>query len=267
MEPRRLNAPSHRQPPARPLGLDAALSVAQAARAGSSETRARAARGSQAALRAPSPGKTLQQTTPQAAASRAPTTPPAQAASPDLDALVVRAQAGDRAAFGALVRELQEPLYRSVMRLLRHSPDARDVVQRALLRAWTGLPGLQTPQAFRSWVFSIALNLARNHLRDARGKRFEPVEDARLSVEARAHRALSDHEDRLRLRAALAQLPPRQREVVTLRIDAELSFKAIAEAVGCSEGAARVNFHHGMRRLKDILLNDGAPASEEPKAR
>lgn len=180
---------------------------------------------------------------------------------------MVRAKTGDQAAFSALVRELQEPLYRSVMRLLRHSPDARDVVQRALLRAWMRLPGLENPKAFRSWVFSIALNLARNHLRDQRGKRFEPVEDARLSVDARAHRALSDHEDRLRLRAALSQLPPRQREVVTLRIDAELSFKAIAEAVGCSEGSARVNFHHGMKRLKHILLSDDAPASDEPKAR
>ena len=42
-------------------------------------------------------------------------------------------------------------------------------------------------------------------------------------------------------------------EVVTLRIDAEMSFKDIGEAVGCSEGSARVNFHHGMKRLRDIM--------------
>ncbi|MEO1267053.1 MAG: sigma-70 family RNA polymerase sigma factor [Myxococcota bacterium] len=166
-----------------------------------------------------------------------------------------RAQHGDRNAFSQIVLTLQEPLYGAVFRLVRHSQDARDIVQRALIKAWTRLPDLQNTASFRSWLFSIALNLARNHLRDRGSKRFESVEDTPLAVEPRAYRDLNAHQQRLKLRGALAELPERQREVVTLRIDTEMSFRDIGEAVGCSEGSARVNFHHGMKRLRAIVTS------------
>jgi RNA polymerase sigma-70 factor (ECF subfamily) len=71
---------------------------------------------------------------------------------------------------------------------------------------------------------------------------------------------LEDQERRRLLRAALGRLPKRQREVVSLRIDAELSFAEIGESLGITENNAKVSFHHGVRRLRALLKGQ----EEEP---
>jgi len=164
-----------------------------------------------------------------------------------------RVRTGDREAFGELVRRLQEPLYHAVLRMVGHNADARDIVQRAFLRAWTGRDRLKSPEAVRSWLFSIGLNLARNHLRDGGGRKYEPVEDHTASTPARGVAAMVERENREELRALVDELPDRQRQVITLRIDSELGFKEIGEILGCTEGAARVNFHHGLKRLREQM--------------
>lgn len=176
-----------------------------------------------------------------------------QGAESDVRELVGRAVAGDKAAFGGLVKAFQRPLFAAVLRVVRHQQDARDIVQKSFLKAWTKLPTLEDPGKFRSWLFSIAINLSRNHCRDRGSKRFERVEENTLVVEDDASRRLDRAERRALLYRALEKLPARQREVVTLRVDAELSFRDIGESVGCTEASARVNFHHGMKRLRAIL--------------
>ena len=56
-----------------------------------------------------------------------------------------------------------------------------------------------------------------------------------------------------RVRVAVGELPHKQRLSVTLRIDDGLSFREIGEIIGSSEGSARVNYHHGIRRLRELL--------------
>lgn len=176
---------------------------------------------------------------------------------PTLDNLGARAQAGDREAFGEVVRLLQEPLYFAILRLVEHSADARDLTQRAFLQAWTQRERLENPAALRGWIFAIGLNLARNHVRDRGARRFDPVEDLHLPArEDGADADLEALEDKERLRRYLEALPPRQREVIALRIDAELPFREIGQTLGCSEGAARVNFHHGLQRLRELMAGE-----------
>ena len=51
----------------------------------------------------------------------------------------------------------------------------------------------------------------------------------------------------------IMQLPPKQRMTLTLRLHEELSFKEIAEAMGCSANTAKVNYHHAIKRLRELL--------------
>lgn len=197
---------------------------------------------------------------PQASPTRAvrprPATAPLDAAlsSPEtMAATVRRAQQGDRQAFGVLVTSVQKPLFFSVMRITGDAQDARDVVQRALLKAWQRMGDLENPARFRSWLFTIGLNLARNMRRDQGRRQTEPVEERTLVTQATAPQAISRQQQRRALRRALESLPARQREVVTLRIDAELSFQDIGDTVGCTAATARVNYHHGMKRLRALL--------------
>jgi RNA polymerase sigma-70 factor, ECF subfamily len=194
--------------------------------------------------------------------STATKSPPVAVPDPTLSipALAARAKGGDRGAFAGLVRELQEPLYFAVLRFTRNPDDARDIVQKSFLKAWTGLSDLESPERFRSWIFSIGLNLARNHLRDAGKRQAEPVDNVVLAAGGKdAVAMIDDRQRREHLRSALANLPDKQRECVTLRIDAELGFREIGELVGCSEGSARVNFHHGMKRLRALIAAEETP--------
>ena len=71
--------------------------------------------------------------------------------------------------------------------------------------------------------------------------------------EPAALEGLERAERELRVRRAVLHLPHRQREVLTLRIDAELPFAEIAAALGVTENAAKVSFHHAVRRLRALV--------------
>ncbi len=198
--------------------------------------------------------------------------PGGQAASPspagsaaregDDEALVAAFLVGDDEAFGELVRRNERLVVSIVRRYTRSAEDARDLAQRTFLRAFTAARRAlgRDPQGafpFRRWLIRVAVNLAKNHLRNE--LRFDravrqglgPTEVAPVGAEAlvRAERAA-------RLRAEVLRRPRRQREVMTLRLDAELPFAEIAEVLGITENAAKVTFHHGSRRLREALREE-----------
>jgi RNA polymerase sigma-70 factor (ECF subfamily) len=185
----------------------------------------------------------------------------AAGAGPDEDALVQAWLAGDQAAFGALVARHQ-PLVLAIVRRYAATPeDGRDLAQRTFLRAFEAARrALRGGEAggvpFRRWLVRVAVNLARNHRRDA-GRWGRPAGEAALqavpSGAAGAPEALASAEAAGRMRRAVLRLPARQREVLTLRVDAELPFAEIAAVLDVTENAAKVAFHHAMRRLRAEL--------------
>jgi RNA polymerase sigma-70 factor (ECF subfamily) len=184
------------------------------------------------------------------------------------DALVAAFLVGDDDAFGELVRR-NEPLVLAIVRRYARTPDdARDLAQRTFLRAFEaarrglrrGSLGAAVP--FRRWLVRVAVNLAKNHLRDESRRPRAPLDEAGLAgagegPAASAADALLHAERAGRLRAEVLRLPRRQREVLTLRLDAELPFAEIADALGISENAAKVTFHHAARRLRAALAPSG----------
>lgn len=183
----------------------------------------------------------------------------------DDEALVSAFLVGDDEAFGELVRR-NEPLVLAIARRYARSPeDARDLAQRTFLRAFVAARRAlgRDPQRavpFRRWLVRVAVNLAKNHLRNerrfarARYEQLGPAEVPPVGADEllRAERAR-------RLRVMVLQLPRRQREVLTLRVDAELPFAEIAEVLGITENAAKVTFHHASRRLREVLAREEAP--------
>jgi RNA polymerase sigma-70 factor, ECF subfamily len=171
--------------------------------------------------------------------------------SDDDEALVERFRDGDARAFDELVRRHQRPIYALVLRYVRDADDAKDLAQRAFVRAFQGLGGFRRASTFRTWLYRIAVNLALNHLRD-RKPRTELAEDA-LVIDAVGASELVTAEERRRLWRALDELPPKQRMVLELRVYDDLSFREVGEVAGCSENAAKVSFHHAVKRLKECL--------------
>jgi len=169
--------------------------------------------------------------------------------------LVARAKAGDRESLGELVQRHHEVVYRVVLAIVREPDSAADAAQETFLKAFKGLEGFRGDSAFRSWLLSIAANEAKGVLRRKDRRRETPLEDAppiatrgddpvaRLAAAKEAEQA----------RACLARLPEKQRMAVQLRIDEGLSFREVGEVIGSSEGASRVNYHNGIRRLREML--------------
>jgi RNA polymerase sigma-70 factor, ECF subfamily len=185
----------------------------------------------------------------------------AAAAAAERDAaLIARYRTGDRSAFDELVRRYQRPLYYLALRYVRVEADAKDVAQRALVKAYSALAGFRADSSFRTWLYRIAINLCLNHLRDRKREEVRPqVGEGLAAPPSGGDRALIERERGALLRDAIAELPPKQRMVLELRVYDELPFREVAELAGCSENSAKVNFHHAVKRLRAIIGDWGAP--------
>jgi len=181
--------------------------------------------------------------------------PPSQ----DPDARCVeRARWGDPAAIAELVARHQGVVYRYLLARTEDEDRAADLTQEAFLKGLRALPGFRGESSFRTWMLSIARNELLGHHRktERRGEeRLESglqVQDSAPSPEDSAEQAEAmGHARRLLLR-----LPEKQRLSVWLRLYDGLSFREIAEATESTEGAARVNYFHGIRKLRE-WSNDG----------
>jgi RNA polymerase sigma-70 factor (ECF subfamily) len=170
------------------------------------------------------------------------------------EALVEKARGGVQGAFEALVRRYQKPVYFLCFRYVRDHDTAADLAQRTFIRVMEKLGDLREVQIFRSWLFRIGVNLALNHLRDhARFVDEESVSADEPAASAEGATRLEAAEEAEALRRAVEQLPTKQRMTLELRVYEELSFRDIAQALETTEGAAKVNFHYAVRRLKSVF--------------
>jgi RNA polymerase sigma-70 factor, ECF subfamily len=132
--------------------------------------------------------------------------------------------------------------------------DVDELVQDTFVRAFNSLAGFRGESSFRTWLFTIErrLLLDRRRSEKRRRDRTEIQEDDAVTEYDALDSVVAD-ETQKRLRAAVEELSPTQREVFTLRVTEGLSYKEIAEAVGTTEGAARVHYHNAMRAVKEFL--------------
>ncbi len=176
---------------------------------------------------------------------------------PDFE-LAVQFRAGNRGAFDQLVRKHQKGVWRIARRYVGSDADAADVAQQAFVRAYKGLAAFRGASSLRSWLYRIAINCALSWLRDHRREQPTEIADDALVAPSMAAAQISGDQESARLRAAIAQLPPKQKLVLELRIFDDLAFKEVAELADCSENTAKVNFHYAVKRLRDILGQAGA---------
>jgi RNA polymerase sigma factor (sigma-70 family) len=153
-------------------------------------------------------------------------------------------------AFPELVGAMAGRLYSGLRRLTGDHQEAEDLAQEALIRAYRALSGYDRPRVeslrLEAWMWTIALNLGRNHLRD-RARR--PIPAVALD------RAVSDQEpaDDAAWDRRLGALPRAQRIAVVLRHVAGLSIAEISEVTGRPEGTVKADIHRALDRLRTIM--------------
>jgi RNA polymerase sigma factor (sigma-70 family) len=169
--------------------------------------------------------------------------------------------AGETGAFELLFQRYAQVLYRVVRRRLASDADAHDVVQQTLLQLHRARHDFRSGAPLRPWLFTIALNLVREHHRRRGRRREQPLDEAKRAEQASPEplpEAAREAGERLaRVRSALSSLPEPQRSVIELHLFDELPYEEIALIVGASVAAVRVRAHRGYERLREILPRSG----------
>jgi RNA polymerase sigma-70 factor (ECF subfamily) len=158
----------------------------------------------------------------------------------------------DADAFAAVVREHGDAVFGFVYRRVGDRPTAEDLSQEVFLRAWRARGGYRAEGSMRGWLCVIAANVVRDHARRLRRRPAEVLEAEFLDVPDTSDPAgrVAAAEALDQLRAALAALPPRHREMFLLRERDGLSYAEIAAALDCPIGTVM----SGLSRARERLL-------------
>lgn len=169
------------------------------------------------------------------------------------EALVAAYQAGDEGAASELVRRHSTGLARYLYGLGAPSADVDDLLQEAFFRAFRSAASFRGDSSFRSWLYRIGANAARDHHRRGRNRVILSLENRDLADAADPVGEAEATEAEARLHAALKLLPPKQRDVFLLRAQQGLAYEEIAVTLETTPGAARVHYHHAVKRLKEAM--------------
>lgn len=183
--------------------------------------------------------------------------------------IVKRVQAGDKDAFGILVRKYETKIVQLISRYIHDVTESQDVAQEAFIKAYRALPNFRGESAFYTWLYRIAINTAKNHLVSL-GRKQQNID---LGVDgtdyydsenapkeyATPENLLSKDEVEKTVFEAIEQLPQDLRTAITLRELEGLSYEEIAEAMGCPVGTVRSRIFRAReaidQKLKPLIEN------------
>lgn len=180
-------------------------------------------------------------------------------AAPTDEELVRRTRAGDEAAFSELIRRHRAAVYRTAWRLSGDHADADDLSQEAFVKAYRALGSFRGESKFSTWLMRIVMNLAFTARQSRRPS--VSIDEVReiASGGPPADQAVLGRQ----VRAAVEMLPPRQRQVLLLKVYEGLKFQEIADLAGISVGTAKATFFHAVRSLRGRLGAMRPPDREE----
>jgi RNA polymerase sigma-70 factor (ECF subfamily) len=175
----------------------------------------------------------------------------------DVQALVRRAQANDRAAFGELYELYCPKIYSYIAYHLNgRSEAAEDLTEEVFMKALQNLNSFQFREVpFSSWLYRIAHNHLIDHVRSSKKQQQVALDDAEHLLFEKDK--LDTRLDRQTLTAALAKITQDQRQIVLMRVVQGLSITETAKAVGKSEDSVKQLQSRGLKALKRVLEAQG----------
>ena len=178
-----------------------------------------------------------------------------ETAPPDT-ALIAAWQTGDEQAAAELVGRHARPLARFLAGAGAPEADVDDLVQETFIRAFRSVNRFRGRCQFRTWLLTIGGNVLKDFGRRAGRRKVMPLDEGVRDGRGDPHAHAEANEAEALLLAGLQQLPRLQREVFLLRAQQGLEYEEIAAALATTSGAARVHYHHAVRRLKEIVQDE-----------
>lgn len=168
--------------------------------------------------------------------------------------LVAACLSGRPGAFDVIVERHRRAVYQLCYRFVGSHEDASDLSQDVFLRAYRGLRSFRGGSSLRTWLYRIGVNVCLNRV-SVKTPPSEPIQEQQhvdTRSESPSDRIIRE-ERAVRVRAAIAQLPRKQRAALVLRMYHEMSHQEIAETLGSSVGAVKANVFHALQNLKKLL--------------
>lgn len=184
--------------------------------------------------------------------------------------LIERTLDGKTRAFDELIRRHSRKLTGTLVKMLNSEADAYDVAQESFLKAFHSLRYFKGDSSFYTWLYSIALNQGRNHLRKRkREQKGFSIDDAENGDPLEKNDDLADKgmgsdpvrnaqnsDLRKKLAYAISRLSPAHQEVVNLCDIQGLSYPEIAKIINISEGTLRSRLHYAHKQLQGLLADE-----------
>lgn len=176
--------------------------------------------------------------------------------------LAKRAIHGNVHAYGELMEQYKELLYRTAFAHVKQEALALDLVSETVVRGYEHVGKLREPKYFKTWLIRILLNTIADYYR--KNKRAVSMETADVEwvTETAARQDGSQEnpgnavEEKLDLLAALEKLPEKQKSVIVLKYYDDLRISEIASVLEMPEGTVKAYLHKAKKALKDLLKED-----------
>jgi RNA polymerase sigma-70 factor (ECF subfamily) len=171
------------------------------------------------------------------------------------DQLVEEVLSGDSESFRGIVSKYEKPIFNLMYRATGSREEAADLTQDAFLRAYERLHSFRIGQKFFSWLYALALNIARDHLRKQKRTPPATLQDLEKST-ALAPWAMDSGDEATRLAETctlfkiLRELPLKDREAVIMRFRDGLTMREIADRLHISVSGAKMRVHRGLAKLR-----------------
>ncbi len=174
-----------------------------------------------------------------------------------------RLRRGDTAGLAGLMVRHQDRLFRYLLRLAGDEAVAEDLFQQAWVKVAERIGRYDRSRPFAPWLFAIARNLAIDHLRRLRPGSLDeqPEPEALATPDADPFARALARQQGARLAAAVAELGPLDREVLSMRFEEDLALPELAARLAVPLPTAKARLYRALARLRERLLAR-APASE-----
>src|ERR1051326_7137370 len=178
---------------------------------------------------------------------------PITAVNQDADGtLVERYLAGDTTAFDEIMIRYERQIYRICYRFVDNREDAMDLAQEVFIKAFEHLGTFRRESSLKTWLYRIAMNHCINHVKK-HSQEFVEVTEYTGSVKASVQSQLEDREQREHFRRLVKQLPPKQKAILELRINEQLSYEEIAKISGRSVSTIKASVFFALEKLRKLV--------------
>lgn len=173
--------------------------------------------------------------------------------------LMLRVKGGDDAAFDEILKKYQKPLINFIYHFVNNRAEAEELAQDVFLRVYAARAKYQPEAKFATWIYKIATNLCLKKLNQDRismrmkisidGEHVPELKDLRPTIQE----VMETEEKEAIIAKAINGLPRNEKAAILLRKRQSLSYKEIADVIGCTEGAVKTYIHRAKLRLRERL--------------